>query len=109
MKKLTILLTGLGVATAALPAAANAAPWQNINARQANLEQRIDQGVRSGTLTRGEAQRLRGDYAALNRLESSYRRSGGGLSNWERADLNRRFDRLSAQVRVDKHDRRYRG
>lgn len=105
MKKLTILLAGLGIAAAALPAAANAAPWQNINARQSTLTQRIDQGVRSGALTRNEAQRLRTDVAALNRLETSYRRSGGGLSAWERTDLNRRFDALSARVRFDRHDR----
>ena len=37
----------------------------------------------------------------------SYRR--GGLNNWERADLDRRFDRLSWQVRSERRDgdRRY--
>lgn len=108
MKKLTIMLAGLGFAAAALPATANAAPWQNINARQSNLYQRIDQGIRSGALTRPEAARLRTDFASLNNLEYRYRRSGGGLSAWERTDLNRRFDALSARVRYDKHDRQNR-
>lgn len=93
------------IATLATPIAAQAAPWQNINARQQRLDARIDQGVRSGSLNRAEAQRLRGQFQDLNRLEASYRRSGGGLSSRERADLDRRFDALSARIKVQKHDR----
>jgi len=91
-----------------LSAAAQAAPWQSINQRQANLENRIDNGVRNGSLTRREATRLRNQFYHLERLERQYRR--GGLSWSERRDLDRRFDRLSAQIRFQKHDaqnRRY--
>lgn len=106
MKKLTIMLAGLGVAVAALPATAvNAQGWQSINQRQANLERRIDQGVRRGDLTRNEARNLRAEFRTLQNLEYRYRRSGGGLSNWERRDLNQRFDRLSAKIRWERHDR----
>jgi len=77
--------------------------WQSINQRQAQLDRRIDQGVRSGSLSRREASRLRGEFNSLSRLEASYRR--GGLSGWERADLDRRFDRLEAQIRYERHDR----
>ncbi|WP_421933402.1 hypothetical protein [Phenylobacterium sp.] len=76
--------------------------WVNINQRQANLDRRIDRGVRTGRITRAEAYRLRADFAALARLESRYR--AGGLSNWERADLDRRFDTLSARIRVEAND-----
>lgn len=76
--------------------------WQSINMRQANLDRRIDVGVRNGQLTRREATRLRSEFNALARLEANYRR--GGLSAWERADLDRRFDRLSAQIRNDRRD-----
>jgi hypothetical protein len=79
-------------------------PWQSINQRQANLEQRIDQGVRNGSLTRSEALRLRGEFRSISRLEASYRRSNG-LSMRERADLDARFDRLSRQIQVERHDR----
>jgi ABC-type microcin C transport system permease subunit YejB len=104
MKRLAMSLSAVAVALAIAPAAAQAAPWQPINQRQANLEQRIDQGVRSGELTRNEARRLRSEFAALDRLEMRYRRSGGGLDPRERADLDRRFDRLSAEIRLQKHD-----
>lgn len=78
------------------------ANWQNINQRQANLDRRIDRGVRNGDLSRREAVRLRGEFNTLARLEQTYRR--GGLTQWERADLDRRFDRLSAQVRYERRD-----
>jgi len=76
--------------------------WQTINQRQATLDRRIDQGVRNGSLSRREASRLRGEFNSLVRLESNYRR--GGLNNWERADLDRRFDRLSASIRYERRD-----
>ncbi|PZQ62987.1 MAG: hypothetical protein DI544_02045 [Sphingomonas taxi] len=107
MNRLHRLIATLGIAAVALPAAASAAPWQSIAARQSRIEQRIDQGVRSGALTRPEATRLRQDLRQLARREDQYRRSNG-LSGWERQDLNRRFDALSARVRVEKHDRRHR-
>ena len=76
--------------------------WQSINARQANLDRRIDQGVRNGQISRREAVRLRGEFSSILRLEANYRR--GGLTAWERQDLDRRFDRLSAQVRSERRD-----
>lgn len=121
MKKLTLMLAGLGIAAAAVPASAIAAPapaphfashqggWQNINARQANLEARINRGIRSGALTRAEAARLRAQFRDLNRLEARYRASGRGLTMAERRDLDRRFDALSARIRFEKHDRHGRG
>jgi ABC-type microcin C transport system permease subunit YejB len=104
MKRIAMSLTAVAAVLAIAPAAAQAAPWQSINQRQANLEQRIDQGVRSGQLTRREAVRLRSEFAALDRLEMRYRRNDGRLDPRERADLNRRYDQLSAEVRLQKHD-----
>lgn len=85
------------------PHAVSYGSWQSINARQASLDRRIDQGVRTGQLSRREAARLRSEFNSLLRLEANYRR--GGLSARERADLDRRFDRLSAQIRYERHDR----
>ena len=101
-KHFALALAGLGVAAAAVPA--SAAPYA-INQRQRSIDARIDQGVRSGALTRNEAVRLRTDFRNLSYLEARYRQTGGGLSTWERRDLDARFDRLSARVRVQKHDR----
>ena len=103
MKRTLLALAALATVAAA-PLAAQAAPWQSVNQRQANLEQRINQGVRSGSLSRSEATRLRGEFRSISRLEASYRRSNG-LSMRERADLDARFDRLSRQVKWERRDR----
>ncbi|TKD51282.1 hypothetical protein [Sphingomonas baiyangensis] len=108
MKKLSIGLAGLAVAIAALPATASAQNWQSINQRQARIEARITQGMRNGALTRPEAVRLRTQLNQLAGLEARYRRTGGGLNQAERRDLDRRFDLLSQRVRVQKNDRQVR-
>jgi hypothetical protein len=87
----------------ALPAPASAQPWQSINDRQDRLDHRIEMGVRNGSLTRMEASRLRNEFSRIAWLENRYRRSGG-LSWSERRDLDRRFDRLSRQIRYERHD-----
>lgn len=80
--------------------------WMNINQRQDRLDRRIDRGVRNGHLTRREANSLRDEYRAIARLENRYRNNG--LSSWERADLDRRFDALAARIRWERNDYAYR-
>lgn len=93
------LLAIAAVAGLATPAFA----WTSINARQANQFARIEQGIRNGALTRTEAARLKSQFYTLNRLERRYRI--GGLSTWERRDLDKRFDALSRRIYVQKNDR----
>lgn len=118
MKKLLIPALALAVASAALPAAAQSydrhAPsrgpsyeqsqsgWQSVTQRKYSLERRIDQGVRSRQLSSREASRLRNELNSLVRLERQYQR--GGLTRTERNELDRRYDRLSAQVRNERND-----
>lgn len=106
MKK--FLAMAVAVSALAVAAPASAQQWQSINQRQANLDQRIDVGVRNGSLTRAEASRLRDEFHDLARLEARYR-SSYGLSQAERRDLDRRFDALSARIRYERHDRDDRG
>jgi len=106
MKKL--ILGALAAATlgaAALPAFAQGprpSDWIPLSQRQDNIEHRIDDGMRSGQLTRREARSLRGEFNGLLRLEARYQRDG--LNFRERSDLQRRYDALSARVRFEKHD-----
>lgn len=102
MKKFLAMAVAASALAVAAPASAQS--WQSINQRQANIDSRIDAGVRSGDLTRAEAMRLRGEFNDLARLEARYR-SSNGLSMSERRDLDMRFDRLSAQVRFERNDR----
>lgn len=101
-KHLIPLLAASTLAGFALPAAA--APWMNVNQRQAQIDQRIDVGVRSGSLTRREAANLRYEFQGIVRLERQYRRTGG-LQRWEMNDLDRRFDILSRKIRIERNDR----
>lgn len=103
MKRLLLSVAAASAVLAALPAAADAAPWRSINEREANLDRRIDQGLRRGDLTRPEAARLRAEFRDIVRLEQRYRRTDG-LSPWERRDLDRRFDRLSSRIYAERHD-----
>jgi Ni/Co efflux regulator RcnB len=107
MKNIILALTA--AATLTVPMAASAQAWQSINQRQTNLYNRIEQGVRNGSLTRPEARQLQNRFTTIARLENRYR--AGGLSMRERRDLDQRFDALSRQIRVernDRQDRRYR-
>ncbi|MNH53375.1 hypothetical protein D3C73_50640 [compost metagenome] len=118
MKKLLIPALAVAVASAALPAAAqsydrhgpsrghgyeqNYNGWNAIAQRKYNLDRRIDQGVRTRQLSSREASRLKGELNSLVRLERQYQQ--GGLTRWERQDLDRRYDRLSAKVRYERND-----
>lgn len=104
MKKFGLIVAGLGIAAATVPAATAQTGWQNINQRQAQLDQRIDQGVRNGQLNRNEASRLRAEFRGIADLEIRYRRSAPGLTVAERRDLDRRFDALSRKIRWERQD-----
>ena len=78
--------------------------WWSVNARQRELNRRIEVGIRRGELTRAEAARLRQRYYAIAQLERRYRRSGGGLSYAERRDLDRRFAYLAQAIRWERND-----
>jgi hypothetical protein len=82
--------------------------WANINGRQAELDARIDQGVRNGSLTNREAAQLRAEFRTIATLEDRYRATGG-MDARERADLDRRFDALSARIRIERADNQGRG
>ncbi len=116
MKKALIPVLAIAAASVAVPAAAqhhgpargpayaqNHGAWQSISNRKFQLDRSIDVGIRNGSLSRREATRLKNELNNLVRLERNYMR--GGLTRWERNDLDRRYDRLAVQVRVERRDR----
>ena len=110
--KNTFAIAALAAITATMGFAgsANAAPFfanNNINAREAQVEQRIAFGQRTGRLTFMEVRSLREQMRRIDFLEARYRR--GGLNFAERADLNRRLDRVSFALQRELNDRDYRG
>jgi len=74
--------------------------WTNLNQRQAQFSQRLDDAVNERRLTSREAANLRVEFDGIARLESQYRRSRPGLTANERKDLNARFTRMEANFRA---------
>lgn len=103
MKKIALMIAGIGIAATAIPANAQAG-WQGMNVRKAQIERQIDQGIRNGQLNRSEATRLRNEFRSLETLETRYRRSAPGLTAAERNDLDRRYNALAAKVRFERRD-----
>ncbi len=81
---------------------------RDINSRQNEQRQRIQQGLRSGELTRAEAQQLREREARLGRAEAQDRRDGHRLTEAERRALQARLNRNSRAIYQQKHNKQYR-
>jgi hypothetical protein len=81
-----------------------------VNTRDLLQQERIGQGVKSGSLTAGEAANLEGKEARLNREERNDRAANGGkLTGGEKAHINHQQNNLSRQIYNKKHNGRKRG
>ncbi|BAN35645.1 hypothetical protein SCD_n01834 [Sulfuricella denitrificans skB26] len=74
-----------------------------VNARQVNQRERIQQGVRSGELTRGEARQLGTEQRSVRQEERQYK-SDGVLTKTERKDLQQDLNVVSKDIYNEKHD-----
>jgi hypothetical protein len=74
-----------------------------VNARQQNQRQRIQQGVRSGELTRRETGKLVREQRDVRQLERAYK-SDGELTRAERVDLHQEQNQASRHIYNQKHD-----
>ena len=101
--KTQLITAALSVAalTGAVPALAQ------VNGRQAEQQHRINQGVRSGELTGREANHLERQQARINNTEHRMRAQNGGyLRPGQKARLEARQDRASANIYRKKHNLR---
>ncbi len=77
-----------------------------VDQRQANQEQRIDQGVASGSLTQREANRLENGQQRVDNMENRAK-ADGVVTRRERARLHAAQDAQSQRIAVQKHDRQH--
>ena len=70
--------------------------YQSAGDGRADFDARVDSAVRTRTLTRTDATRLRSDYAAIVSVEAGFQRDG--LSARERQDIEARLDAIDARV-----------
>ena len=109
MNRIFVAMAGLClfVGTHALAQVAGSTPGVGVDQRAANQQQRIQQGINSGSLTAGEAQRLERQQASIGAQEQRMRaRDGGELTARDRAVLNARENRASNAIYRDKHNGR---
>jgi len=104
-KKLTVLaVAGLFLTVTATGSFAE--PGTNdpgVNARQSNQQQRIQEGVKSGELTKEERRKLRKEQRELRRQERAAKRDGT-LTGQERRDLHKKQNQMSKDIYQEKHD-----
>jgi hypothetical protein len=94
----------LAGAAASAQATAPGAKTPRIDQRQANQEQRIDQGIASGELTRREARRLERQQTVINKAEDKAK-ADGSVTGKERRILTRAQNHASGSIARQKHDR----
>jgi hypothetical protein len=78
---------------------------QNINDRKENQQDRIAQGVKSGTLSAGETARLEHQEAGINKEERGMRaQDNGHLTSQDRKVINHQQNVESRRIYRTKHD-----
>ena len=78
---------------------------ERIAQRKEYQQDRIAQGVKSGSLSPRETANLEHKEANLNKeIRSDRRANGGNLTNNEKAQVNRQQNRLSRNIYRDKHN-----
>lgn len=88
----------------ALPLAAVAGTRDpGVNQRQHSQQHRIQQGVKSGELTKDEAKGLRVEQRSIRQEERQYK-SDGILTKAERTDLRQDLNAASRTIYNEKHD-----
>lgn len=81
----------------------------NIHQRQVNQQKRINQGVRSGQLTRHETRTLERQHRAINRETRAMRaQNNGRLTRQDRNTLHRQQNQESRRIYRKKHNARVR-
>ncbi|MGW8205637.1 MAG: hypothetical protein ACWGMY_01610 [Hyphomicrobiaceae bacterium] len=106
LKNRKFLLSGtalaMGGAGVSMPAA-TAGIYDRVDVRRAEQAQRIQQGIRSGELTRAEAAKLKAQQAQIRHLERKAERDGRNTRS-ERARINAAQNASSRSIYAEKHD-----
>ena len=92
------------IAAFTLPAFAQVQSTPRIDKRQAEQEQRIQQGVKSGQLTPKEAARLEKGQDRIQKKENKAM-ADGKVTPKERAKIEKAQNRESRKIAREKHDR----
>ena len=100
------IIAAVVIAAFALPgvALAQTTSTPRIDQRQAEQQKRIDQGVKSGELTKREAARLEKGQAHVQNMENKAM-ADGKMTKKESARIEKAQDNQSKKIYREKHDR----
>ena len=99
---------GIAMAVAAMVLAGSATVFAaGIEQRQRNQQHRIHQGIRSGSVTPGEAARLEREQVRIERMERRLK-ADGYFTRRDRARVQHRLNRSSRHICRAKHNGRTR-
>lgn len=100
----------IAIAAAALVAISTSAFAQSnrIDRREDNQERRIEQGLRSGDLTRNEARQLKAEQDRIDAMQRAAKRDGH-IDRREAAQIERAQDAASRHIAQERHDSERRG
>ena len=101
MKHTVVVISGMLLAAGV---AYGQAETPGIDQRQANQEQRIDQGIASGQLTQRETDTLEKQQHHIDTMENKAK-SDGAVTKKERARIHAAQDKASRNIHRQKHDR----
>lgn len=106
MKK-TILFSILAASAVAIstPAAAQYYGGGQFEARQSQLEQRVQRMAYNGRISRGELNNFRRQFDHFDRLQRSYAR--GGINPREARELDAQLNRIQSQIRYERREARW--
>ena len=105
MKVVSSVLSGVVLCMALAPMTSMATPRQTVNQRLQNQQARINQGIKSGELTRKEAGNLEAKDARIKNNERFDRKQDNGkLTPTQRASLNKQLNNASRDIYKDKHN-----
>jgi hypothetical protein len=100
MKKFSIIVLSAAIAGSSLLCAAE------VDQRQENQKDRVQQGVASGELTKGEAAGIRKDEKAIHQEVKADRAANGGkLTPAEKRKVNRQLNKESRKIHRKKHNK----
>jgi hypothetical protein len=100
------IIAAIVAATFALPglALAQTTSTPRIDKRQANQDKRIEEGVKSGELTKKEAARLEKGQARIQKMEDKAM-ADGKMTKSEARKIERAQDRESKAIARETHDK----
>jgi len=106
-----LVMAGFFVSVGLSPVYAGETAWQKshprraeVNKRLSNQNKRINQGVKNGTLTKGQAAQLhKEDHQIRQEERDMASQDGGHITKQEQRTLNAQENQVSRQIYDEKH------